>query len=312
MSGRADTELGPAPATPAPAPAAARVAEKAHTFGEGRLLFGIASLPAGQTPAPERPAVVLLNAGLVHRVGPFRLHVELARRLAGRGFLTLRLDQSALGDSLPRPGGLSYEERAVIDARETIDFLAEHYGARRFVLVGLCAGAINAHRAAAADPRVDGIVLLDGYAYRTPGYWRELLLSRLLDERAWRARARQARLALERALRQGRGGPAEATAAELPGEDAAAIFEQDWRPLAEVRRELEGSLDRGLRALFVYTGGWSSYVFAGQFDEMFPALRGRERVEVRYLPLADHTYVLLEHRETMLREVERFVSGFAT
>ncbi|HEU4538620.1 MAG TPA: hypothetical protein VFS00_31080, partial [Polyangiaceae bacterium] len=157
-----------------------------------------------------------------------------------------------------------------------------------------------------------GLIALDGYAYRTPGYWRELLLSRLLDEQAWRARARQARQLLERALGRGEVATAEAEAEHLPGEDAATIFAQDWPPLPEVRRELEGALDRGLRALFVYTGGWSSYVFAEQFDEMFPALRGRERVRVRYFPLADHTYVLLEHREAMVREVEGFLDQFAT
>ncbi|HEU4404664.1 MAG TPA: alpha/beta hydrolase [Polyangiaceae bacterium] len=284
-------------------------AEKAHAFGERGGLFGVVTLPA--EPQPGRPAVVILSAGLVHRVGPFRLHVELARRLAGRGLVTLRLDQSALGDSAPRHGGLSYEQRAVVDAREAMDFLRERYGAESFVLVGLCSGAVNAHRAAAADRRVAAVVMLDGYAYRTRGYWRELLLSRLLDGRAWRAQGRHLRRKLERALRPpppGAEGPPEG----LPGEDAPSIFEQDWPPVAEIRRELEGALDRGLRALFVYTGGWSSYVFAEQFDEMFPHLRGRERVAVRYFPLADHTYVLLEHREAMLREVERFLDRLAT
>jgi pimeloyl-ACP methyl ester carboxylesterase len=290
------------PAADAPA---ANISEKAHAFGERGGLFGVVTLPT--QPKPGAPAVVILSAGLVHRVGPFRLHVELARRLAAAGLVTLRLDQSALGDSAPRPGGLSYEERAVVDAREAVDFLGERYGSKSVVLVGLCSGAANAHRAAVADPRVSAIVMLDGYAYRTPGYWRELLLSRLIDVRAWRARARQMRSTVERAL--GRHANAETpSASDLPGEDAAAIFEQDWPPIGDIRRELESTLDRGLRALFVYTGGWSSYVFAEQFDEMFPQLRGRERVEVRYFPLADHTYVLLEHREAMLREVERFVS----
>jgi pimeloyl-ACP methyl ester carboxylesterase len=295
---------------PAPdAPAAPAVSEKAHSFGETSGLFGIVSLPA--RPRPGAPAVVILSAGLVHRVGPFRMHVEIARRLAERGLTVLRIDQSALGDSAPRPGGLSYEERAVVDAREAMDFLAERYGVKRFVLVGLCSGAINAHRAALADPRADGLIMLDGYAYRTPGYWRELFFSRLLDERTWRARVRQARALVDRVLRSGAaGGPAPDTS-ELPGEDAASIFEQDWPPAADMQRGLEAMLDRGMRALFVYTGGWSSYVFAEQFDEMFPQLRGRERVSLRYFPLADHTYVLLEHRETMLREVERFIDRVA-
>jgi dienelactone hydrolase len=298
-------------AAPAPAPAhaaGAPVAERVHTFGERGSLFGLVSAPA--EPDPRRPAVVILNAGLVHRAGPFRLSVDMARRLARRGFVTLRFDQSALGDSRPRPGGLPYERRAVLDARDAFDFLAEQYGARQFVVVGLCSGAMNAHRAADADPRVTGMVLLDGYAYRTRGYWRELLLPRLLDARTWRARARQARRLLERSLRPAPPPRPAAAPDDAPGEDAAAIFDQDWPPAPDVRRELEAALARGARALFVYTGGWSSYVFEEQFDEMFPQLRGRERVRVRYFPLADHTYVLLDHRDAMLREVESFLDQF--
>ncbi|HEU4534994.1 MAG TPA: hypothetical protein VFS00_12795, partial [Polyangiaceae bacterium] len=118
MKGPEHAEAPPAAAPPAAddAPAGPRFREKAHAFGEGGVLFGIVCAPT--QPRPGRPAVVLLNAGLVHRAGPFRLHVDLARRLAARGFVTLRLDQSALGDSQPRPGGLSYEARAVVDARE--------------------------------------------------------------------------------------------------------------------------------------------------------------------------------------------------
>jgi hypothetical protein len=63
-------------------------------LGQGR--FGL--LQAAQTP----PAVmfVLLNAGAVHRQGPFRLYVHLARRLAALGFSCVRFDQPGIGDSL--------------------------------------------------------------------------------------------------------------------------------------------------------------------------------------------------------------------
>jgi len=45
-------------------------------------------------------------------------HTELARRLAAQHSLVFRIDQSALGDSAQRGDGLSYEERAVVDAKE--------------------------------------------------------------------------------------------------------------------------------------------------------------------------------------------------
>src|SRR5205823_3052307 len=54
--------------------------------------------------ATPRRAIVLLDAGATYRIGPNRLHVELARRLARDGDLVLRIDQSGIGDSAPRDG----------------------------------------------------------------------------------------------------------------------------------------------------------------------------------------------------------------
>lgn len=290
-------------------------AEKVHTFGDRKGLIGLVAVP--DSPRPGAPAVVILNAGLVHRVGPFRMAVELSRRLARLGLLVLRFDQSALGDSLQRKGGLSYEERAVVDAREAMDFLSERYDARRFIVLGLCSGAMNAHRVVLADERVVGAILLDGYAYRTKGYMRQMFVPNLANKNAWRSLGRKIRAKIE--ARLGRSGaPVDAAGAdageppsERPGDDAVDIFAQDWPPLETVRRELATVLARGARLLFVYTGGWSDYVFADQFYEMFPELTGEPRVRVEFLRDADHTYMLREHREVMMTYVTRFVESFA-
>ena len=55
--------------------------EQPRFFGPGGGLFGIETLPAQRREGA--PTVLLLNAGLLHRVGPNRFNVELARRLAG-------------------------------------------------------------------------------------------------------------------------------------------------------------------------------------------------------------------------------------
>jgi hypothetical protein len=57
---------------------------------EQGVLFSAQSLVGVLTKADEesdtsRPTVVFLNAGMVHRVGPNRLHVRLARGRAPRG-----------------------------------------------------------------------------------------------------------------------------------------------------------------------------------------------------------------------------------
>lgn len=275
--------------------------ETVHSFGEANGLIGIATEPT--SPAAERPAVILLSAGLIHRVGPFRLHVEIARRLASAGAFVFRLDQSALGDSEPRAGGLSYEERAVVDGKEAMDFLATRFDKKRFVLVGLCSGAMNAHRVAVADDRVVGLVMLDGYAYRTPGARRQRLIPRAVNPRNWRLALDKVRA---RAVRGAEAVKAEKDA-EAPGGDAVEIFAQDWPPQPEVSRELEAIATRGAKALFVYTGNWSDYVFEEQFEEMFPGFRSRFGIEVRFNRDADHTYSLVGDRRRLLSDIDDFV-----
>lgn len=287
------------------------VTEVIHPFGAGDGLFGIVTLPPEPLRAASeaRPFAVILNSGLVHRVGPFRTGVELARTLAARGVRVLRYDRSGLGDSRPRPDARPLEEQVVADGRAALDSLAARYGARRFVVGGLCAGAMNAHRVAAADARVTAAWLLDGYAYPTRRYYRERLVRQLRTSTV-RELAEWATARVEKRLRALRGGappppPPEPTPA---GEPAGNLF-AGWPPREAIRHELEQMLHRGVRFLFMYTGGWSGFVHPRQFDEMFPQLPHRGQIAVEYAPRADHTYLAQEDRAVMLRTVGAFASG---
>ena len=86
--------------------------EEAHRFGRARHLVGIVGLP---DTAPGETGVIVLNAGLVHRIGPFRLHVELTRRLGAAGYPTLRFDLSTLGDSSATGGGQTRTQQVCAD-----------------------------------------------------------------------------------------------------------------------------------------------------------------------------------------------------
>jgi pimeloyl-ACP methyl ester carboxylesterase len=292
------------------------VSERIHTFGPAGSLVGVVTLPPGDDGDPgaggARPFVLLLNAGLVHRAGPFGMHVQLARRLAERGFRVLRFDQAGLGDSAGRSGAAINDQRAVLDARDAMDSLRVRYGAQRFVAGGLCSGALNAHRVCLDDARVVGVWLLDGYAYPTRAYYRRLVKSKLVRPETWVASARRALTHAKGKLDTLRGpSGAEASApASTPlheGDARASLFYVDWPPQKEARKGLETMLERGARILFVYSGGWSKFVAEEQFDEMFPRLARRQQVTVRYQRHADHTYVSLHAREAMFRNVEEFL-----
>jgi len=140
------------------APPAFGYREHVATFGPGDRLVGVLTRPEG---IAERPtAVVLLNAGLIHHVGPQRLWVTLARHLARSGFTVLRFDHAGIGDSPHRDDGQPFEHSSLTDVDDALGWLERNTSCRRFALLGLCAGTLTAFRFAQRDERVAAIVLL--------------------------------------------------------------------------------------------------------------------------------------------------------
>jgi len=125
----------------------------------GNSLVGIITRPA--RPNPQLPAVILLNAGLIHRVGPNRLYVEIARYLAEQGIVVLRFDFSGIGDSKVREDNLPLEQKGISETQAAMDCLAQTAGINRFLLMGHCAGAMFSFLTACADLRVTGAVLIN-------------------------------------------------------------------------------------------------------------------------------------------------------
>jgi pimeloyl-ACP methyl ester carboxylesterase len=131
---------------------------------DGRM-FGIYCAPQGSEPAISgAPCVLMLNTGAVSRIGNARLAVRFARRLAGEGVASLRLDRGALGDSEPSVDAVSlddlYSEAACEDAACAARWVKSqgHSGA---VLLGICAGAFTGLYAAVREPAVIGAVLVN-------------------------------------------------------------------------------------------------------------------------------------------------------
>jgi alpha-beta hydrolase superfamily lysophospholipase len=118
------------------------VTERAVRLGPAGL-FAIAAEPERSSDAPT---VLMLNAGTDWHVGPNRLWVELSRRWAAAGVRCVRLDESGLGDSPPRPGNAAN----VVRAPDAFDDVAEAAAAvspedpGNVVLLGLCSGGYQA------------------------------------------------------------------------------------------------------------------------------------------------------------------------
>jgi alpha-beta hydrolase superfamily lysophospholipase len=141
--------------------------------GEGSL-FGILTAPENKeaSAGPQSKRILLLNAGSIHHVGPNRLYVGFARRWAAMGHVILRADVSGIGDSPPRQGepeNVVYSARAMEDIRLALDALRRRAGPGPTYVMGLCSGAYNAVRAAAAGQAIDGIVPINPLTF----FWKE-------------------------------------------------------------------------------------------------------------------------------------------
>jgi len=259
--------------------AIAEFRERALRLGPAQNLVGILSRP--EASGSERPAVVVLNAGVLHRVGPHRLHVRLTRRLAALGFAGLRLDLAGIGDSLAVAGTRSFRESAVADTQVAMDELTAQTGAARFVLVGLCSGADNALATAASDPRVAGLVILDPPSYRTT--------RARLRKAAHQVAQRGLRGALAWGLAVGRRELGERIAARRHRAAAPPSEGRETPPLAGYRQQLEALLARDVKILAIYSGGLGErYNHVDQLFEYAPALRGR--LTHAYFPDANHLF----------------------
>lgn len=258
--------------------------EQATRFGHRDHLVGL----VGRAVRTASTGILIANTGMVHRVGPSRLHVELARSLNAAGYPTLRFDLSTLGDSDASGQRLSRSEQNLADMAAAMDLLTDVAGCTRFVLFGLCSGATVAHEAAVQlAPRVAGAVFIDGYTYRTPGFMLRYYLPRLLSARRIMQRMQRGHARREIA------------------------FAFDVPPRTRVRRQYRQMLAQGMQLCFIFSGGIGYYFnHPRQFRESFGRdVAGHPGVTLHYLPHTDHTYSLSGDREQLIGSIKTWLHG---
>lgn len=277
-----------------------RVNEKALLFGSGKSLVGIVTEPAEG--APARPGVIILNAGVLHRVGPNRVHVRIARTLAQAGFAVLRFDLSGIGDSRPREDNLPFAEAALRETREAMDFLASSRGLKEFVLLGICSGADNALQAACGDARVVAAVLIDGYNLPTVGRFIQFHKKRLLSPRSW------LRLVF------GRSEMWSTIKAFISIQSASRTTSTRQETILPSRHEFVSNIqslaERGVNLCFVYT--WDSpayYNYRSMLRKRIDSWARRGKVRVEYMKDSDHIFTLLCSQQRLVDVVQDWARG---
>ncbi len=275
--------------------------EKVVAFGSDDRLVGVLSAPVAPT-LSRGLHVVLLNSGLIHRVGPSRMHVLLARDLAAAGIPTLRFDLSGVGDSERQPDAITLQESVEQDISAALAYLSAEHGAEYFVLAGLCSGAYDAFHAAQQDSRIASVVLLD-----IPGpflSWRHVvfhLKARMLRPASW-GRPFEKMLLYARVLRHVSGPNTTPTEIEYrPGVR---------RPISRQRMqsELEEILARNVRLYFIFTAGVpGNYNHHSQFRRTFPKAAKHPALRHDFLPECDHLFSTTAARSRVVSLVRDWV-----
>lgn len=130
--------------------------------------MGVLTQLAGASGPASGQAILLLNAGSTHHIGPNRLWVELARNWAAQGHMVLRVDLAGLGESEPRPAcprNQTYPHAAVEDVRSVVAWLSKQPKVQHITAGGLCAGGYHALAAVRAGVPLQAILMVNPLVY---------------------------------------------------------------------------------------------------------------------------------------------------
>jgi pimeloyl-ACP methyl ester carboxylesterase len=279
--------------------------EEVVICGDSRHLAGVYTPPS--KPGKCEICVLYITAGLLHHVGPTRLHVDISRALSDQHIAGLRFDLSGIGDSESNSLGGYFKERSIVEIKSAMDFLEKKYAHKRFVLLGLCSGADDALATAQKDERVAGVVLLNGYAYKAGYYWlyllKEFYLPRLLMFDKWQNKFTRL-LALIKAKPANREKGNKFDLMTKEEENAVIAMDEDYRyipPKDEVADIIDTLSRNKVNLYFIYNGSeYDVYTYEGQLADTFPEQRDNPRLKETYIKEADHTFILKNDRDKLI------------
>lgn len=272
--------------------------EVAIQFGPGGRLIGILTTSGNKrSEMVGSPVFVFLNAGFLHRPGPHRLHVRLARGLAEDGFSSFRVDLGGFGDSLAEPD-LEYQQSVTTDFDDISQVLESELGSVEIVIVGLCSGADNAVRLTSADSRVTGMVLLDPVCEKDDGF-------------AVRARSWRRKTVLRKALNLTRYGPwLKRKLSRWSGGEQAGQKSMDYLSLrdlpkaAQMKAAFSAIHERNGQVLSIFTAyAMNYYNEVGQLGRVLDVSDYGTFCKEVFWPHVHHTYPFESDRQKLIEEV---------
>ncbi len=288
-------------------------------------LFAIVSSPTDNR-AIRRVAIVLCTAGSNSRIGPGRLHVDVARYWAGLGFTVVRIDLGGIGDSVgvaPPVENHTYAPIRNLELDEAVEWVRCHTGFDSVVLFGLCSGAFNAYHAAIEGAAISHVLLVNPAIFYlgaddTAGMSAEAKLSAahalsrgLTSPRKWRLVFREQSFGqgVKRArhlLREGATDGARHVVGAVIRNTARRVGLRVSAPSA-LPEDLEKITARGVKVLMIFSAGEAAAhyvrVFAGA--ELEPLLR--RGVDLIEIDGGDHIFSPPGARQRLFEETTNYL-----
>ncbi len=286
--------------------------EKAITLKGDAKLAAIVTTPKDVKRASTAPTILILNEGILHRIGAGRMHVKVARHLADLGYICLRMDHSSIGDSSPRRGTQAFEEAAVHEVQLAMDYMSKVYGSERFIIYGLCSGSDVAFELGVLDDRVVGLIQLDAHVYETTkSKWKKRISHygpRLLKLSAWRN-------AISRKLGEIKAGR-KASIADVLDEEGRDEWYADpdyirvKPPHEYVEKGLRTIIEKNVAMYVCFTDGgyYGTYNYVDQYRDAFGNLDFGDLLDVQWIEGSTHLFTALAHQEQLLSEIEAWLT----
>jgi hypothetical protein len=279
--------------------------ETAVNFGAAGNLSGVLVEPDAGKGIAHAPVALFWNIGIHHRVGSYRVWVDLSRQLADAGFTSLRFDLSGMGDSEVKKGGAvtdGGEDRSA-DLDEAMTFVTKRTGLSTFAPMGFCSGIDQLHPLGLKDERVVAMAYIEGYSWKTRGYYARYPL-RYLRATLWKDRLahlpeRKSLGALRRLFKSRDALAVDPMSAQ---EAQGGLFARDYPTAEKFANDLTVLRHRGVKLFFAYFGLETGFTHAGQFSEM-TGLLPSEDLELFFLGGADHILYRTADRALVLGQV---------
>ncbi|MEP6546412.1 MAG: alpha/beta fold hydrolase [Gammaproteobacteria bacterium] len=256
--------------------------ERAVMLGSRQSLVGILARPA-RSSLPDAPAIVILNTGVVHRVGHHRMYVTMARQLASAGYQVLRFDFSGIGDSSPRADQLSPVNSCLADIAEVLDSLEKDHQVKSVVLIGLCSGADHAVLYAHRDSRIVGMVLMDPSIPPTARYYFHYIAQRLIRLQNWISVATLRSGLLKRLITQ-------AMYSVLPQSQPDKLTLEALQHSPYLGQCYRSAVRRGAKILAVFSAISPRSTYPQQMRDAFRGVEFGNALKLEFLPESDHLF----------------------